>query len=1015
MTHALSLSLTLSPKEREQRSPRAEASRVSPFLRDGLRLSLPQRGRAGVRENRLKTKTVFIFCAVFLWCLGSAPALAAGISEVESNNTRALANTIPIANGVGAVDVAKMGSTSDVDYFRVTLPTFSGTAGVTVTMTPTAPDQALDAVLKAEDSAGNIVATSDSGSDNAPESLSLLVGSGATFYIRCSTADIFSLGSGNYRVAVTVSFPSLAKNTNSFSIAIPEGANAASRTFNVWNAGGGPMTFTNTSDAAWLSVSPTTATSTGLSDVETVSLNFFSAGLLPGNYSATITITAGSATNSPMTVSVSLLVVQDPNDRVSGAISLGAITNTVRYTNALSFARDVDLCSFTVTAGQRLSFDIDRPDTPVLDSVIRLFDSSGNQLAGGFNNDGRGPGEPASVESYLEYTFTNSGTFYVGVSGSPNTNYSGATGTNDVTGSTGNYVLVVSTGLAGTARRNGDMTDYPVDILPIGGKAIDAAKRTWIVTHGWTASRADPYIVTVASNLALRYPQDQVLTLDWSAAAVSSFQITDAAAEDAIKNVGIFAADALLQRGFTGDKLNLVGHSWGSYVSDELAERIPGGVNTIVALDPGEDHLLNNFYDPHAVNEVNFAQHSMFSWAFYSADLTGWLGLVLANAGDEATPTTADEAFVVQGTTHSFVVFMFADLLLNPLNVVAPFFDLDRLLAHSYGPWQLNQADYSGGQASGGGYEAVVVVGPDSRTPTGVALLTPASLRVTSASTMVITNNDSQPLLGKGTDFGTILAGGSTTNFYSLENLGGSNLVVTFVTAPIGFNVVSYPGYSPIEWSRSAPLVVRFAPQSAGTFSGDVVIYNNATGAAPFRFAVTGTATNPPSAPVISVQPTNRFGVAGSNVLLSVSATGTTPFFYQWQKNGQAVTDATNSTLNLTNLVRASGGIFSVFVTNQVGNATSSNAIVRVLVPQRFAQAPVRLGNGQFRLLFGDPVGSALTVNELTNFVVEASTSVLSTNWVRYTNGFSIVGGQVQFDDPDSGGQPRRFYRVIER
>ena len=167
--------------------------------------------------------------------------------------------------------------------------------------------------------------------------------------------------------------------------------------------------------------------------------------------------------------------------------------------------------------------------------------------------------------------------------------------------------------------------------------------------------------------------------------------------------------------------------------------------------------------------------------------------------------------------------------------------------------------------------------------------------------------------------------------------------------------------------------------------------------------------------PNIAIQPASQFGVAGSNVLLSISITGTTPLFYQWQKDGQAVTDATNSTLNLTNLARASGGIFSVFITNQLGTATSSNATVRVLVRQQFAQAPVRLGNGQMRLVFGDPLSSALTVNELTNFIVEATTNVPSTNWIRYTNGFSIVGGMVQFDDADAPGSPRRFYRVIER
>ena len=74
-------------------------------------------------------------------------------------------------------------------------------------------------------------------------------------------------------------------------------------------------------------------------------------------------------------------------------------------------------------------------------SYLRLFDSAGAQLAS--NDDGTAPGEAASRDSYFEYTFATAGTYYVGVSGNPNRNYSPLLGTGDVLGSTGGYILTL--------------------------------------------------------------------------------------------------------------------------------------------------------------------------------------------------------------------------------------------------------------------------------------------------------------------------------------------------------------------------------------------------------------------------------------------------------------------------------------------------------------------------------------------------------------------------------------------
>lgn len=138
----------------------------------------------------------------------------------------------------------------------------------------------------------------------------------------------------------------------------------------------------------------------------------------------------------------------DPDDQIAEATRLGTIgvTETRNVTGAIGGPTDVDMIAFTVTAGQKLSFDIDSPPGSSLDSCVRLFDASGRVLAE--NDDGPNPSETQTVESYLEYTFATAGTYYLGVSGFANLSYDPVTGSGDVSGSTGGYTLVIASSVA---------------------------------------------------------------------------------------------------------------------------------------------------------------------------------------------------------------------------------------------------------------------------------------------------------------------------------------------------------------------------------------------------------------------------------------------------------------------------------------------------------------------------------------------------------------------------------------
>ena len=138
----------------------------------------------------------------------------------------------------------------------------------------------------------------------------------------------------------------------------------------------------------------------------------------------------------------------DTDDALSEAIALGAASTTaVTRSDNISTDTDVDMYSFSATAGQVIDFDIDTTQNGVggLGSYIRLFNAQGTQLD--FNDDGVAPGENAlGFDAYLRYTFTTTGTYYLGVSNLNNVVYSATTGDGDTAGglhATGAYQLTV--------------------------------------------------------------------------------------------------------------------------------------------------------------------------------------------------------------------------------------------------------------------------------------------------------------------------------------------------------------------------------------------------------------------------------------------------------------------------------------------------------------------------------------------------------------------------------------------
>jgi len=163
----------------------------------------------------------------------------------------------------------------------------------------------------------------------------------------------------------------------------------------------------------------------------------------------------------------------------------------------------------------------------------------------------------------------------------------------------------------------------------------------------------------------------------------------------------------------------------------------------------------------------------------------------------------------------------------------------------------------------------------------------------------------------------------------------------------------------------------------------------------------------PPQAVLPTASPSTHLFVGGS-VVLSESAQGLTPFFYQWQANGSLLPGATNSSLSLTNLAQAASGNYSVIVSNRYGAVTSPALSLSVTLdtnPPVVVRA-FNLGTTSIQLDFsktveaasatnladyhftnGLPITAALLPTNNTSVLLTAAPVVFGSNYTLVLNG----------------------------
>ena len=126
--------------------------------------------------------------------------------------------------------------------------------------------------------------------------------------------------------------PTISFSPSSLSFtAVEGGVNPSDKTLKIWNSGTGTLDWSVGDDAGWLSLSPTSGSSTGEKDEITVSVD--TSSMDAGDYDAIITIGALGATNSPKTMSVGL--------HIGTGSSYYSLTTAANPTNGGGLSEDV--------------------------------------------------------------------------------------------------------------------------------------------------------------------------------------------------------------------------------------------------------------------------------------------------------------------------------------------------------------------------------------------------------------------------------------------------------------------------------------------------------------------------------------------------------------------------------------------------------------------------------------------------------------------------------------------------
>lgn len=144
----------------------------------------------------------------------------------------------------------------------------------------------------------------------------------------------------------------------------------------------------------------------------------------------------------------------ESNDTLATATPVAfGVSGTARFTgmvigDGIFGNLDVDIYRLDLSRGGLITARVDARNLPTpspLDSYLRLFDARGVQMAANDQFNG--------ADAFLDFFVTTAGTYYIGVSGFPNSNYNPNAGGSGLSQSRGTYDITISADLVADDRR----------------------------------------------------------------------------------------------------------------------------------------------------------------------------------------------------------------------------------------------------------------------------------------------------------------------------------------------------------------------------------------------------------------------------------------------------------------------------------------------------------------------------------------------------------------------------------